>query len=365
MNRLFALIAIALLLAAPVQAQVITAQPNPAVGAVNTVQTSNGAGQNQAANATIVNDTSVPQLILGCATTCTGASVYGARPGSGNTWSMGGSTGDSNFTQYHPAWVDQYAAFCVANSVNNVTDCETDWEPDHHFKMHSSAGVYPSEVSPSISGFGTSPSIDYGSNDGAGRVVVGSAPGTSGTITWTYAYANEPPHWNNSAPICSVWNEGVRATGTITIGTNPADGDTLTIEGVVITFKTSGATGNQVNLGGTAALTTTALYNFLKGVGVTAGAAPGVDSALTHEFYTNPTSTSIGLTYTYADGVTGNAVAISTSVAGKITVPANLSGGALPLTINNVMPAPGTGKLLITGSLIAGEVIGYSCIAHW
>jgi len=44
---------------------------------------------------------------------------------------------------------------------------------------------------------------------------------------------------------CSALYDG----GSLTLSTNPNNGDTATIQGTTITFVTSGATGNQVNIG--------------------------------------------------------------------------------------------------------------------
>jgi hypothetical protein len=53
------------------------------------------------------------------------------------------------------------------------------------------------------------------------------------------------------------------ATGVLTFGGQPTADDTLTINGHAITFKASGATGAQVNIGGTATLTATAVLTYL------------------------------------------------------------------------------------------------------
>ncbi len=57
--------------------------------------------------------------------------------------------------------------------------------------------------------------------------------------------------------------DGFQATGQIVLDTNPANSDTLTINGTTITFTTGTASGNQVKVAGTAALTAAALYAFL------------------------------------------------------------------------------------------------------
>jgi hypothetical protein len=74
---------------------------------------------------------------------------------------------------------------------------------------------------------------------------------------------------------------GVAGSSSITIGTNPANGVTLTINGTVVTFVSSGASGNQVNIGASAAATATALYTVLSG---------SSDANIVKSTYTNPSS---------------------------------------------------------------------------
>lgn len=97
-------------------------------------------------------------------------------------------------------------------------------------------------------------------------------------------------------------------SNTITIGTNPAVGDTITVNGVPITFIVNGGTpvGNQVALGTTATLTATALYTFL---------AASTIAAIATATYTNP-SNGVVLATTNTNGATPYA---STSVPAKIT----------------------------------------------
>jgi hypothetical protein len=71
------------------------------------------------------------------------------------------------------------------------------------------------------------------------------------------------------------------ATESITIGTNPANGVTINVNGTVVTFVTSGATGNQVNIGGSATATATALNTFLGG---------SADVNIVKATYTNPSA---------------------------------------------------------------------------
>ncbi len=57
---------------------------------------------------------------------------------------------------------------------------------------------------------------------------------------------------------------GVKATGTITVATLPTAMDTVTVNGTVITFVASGATGSQVNIGSDAPTTAANLQLFLR-----------------------------------------------------------------------------------------------------
>jgi hypothetical protein len=80
--------------------------------------------------------------------------------------------------------------------------------------------------------------------------------------------AQQPPTivWNGPAA-GTVYNTTTFTTAanvqSVTLKHNPAASDTLTLNGCVITFVASGATGNQVNIRGSAAATATALYTML------------------------------------------------------------------------------------------------------
>jgi hypothetical protein len=75
----------------------------------------------------------------------------------------------------------------------------------------------------------------------------------------------------------------INTQNTITIGTNPASGSTITINGTVVTWIPNGNTpsGNQVALGTTATLSATALYTFL---------AASADANISKATYTNPSN---------------------------------------------------------------------------
>ena len=109
---------------------------------------------------------------------------------------------------------------------------------------------------------------------------------------------------------------GSAATGTITIATNPSDGDTVTVNGIVVTFKTSGAIGNQVNIGASAGATATALTAFLN----TSGQA-----GLAVATYTANAS---AVTVTYdVKGTAGNNFTLASGQASVTVSGAKLTGG--------------------------------------
>jgi hypothetical protein len=310
------------------------------------------------------------ELLIGNSSNTQGGDIYVTKYGYGNFGHIFFGGGDAAIYADHISGVsDPYASLMFGDDEHTYQDCE----PDFHCKGHaqiatnSFTAALTFNGSASSSNCGSGAVIEYGSNDDAGRIIMGSGSPTSCAVLWQHAYANERTYSNpstpngfvNTPPGCSARNEGVRATGTINFTGNAVNTDTLTIEGVPITFVTGTPTGNQVQIGATAALTTTNLFLFLIEYNTTPGVAPSSMPVLAHYQETQPTSTSIQLTYTYLDGVTGNAVALSTSDPTNISVPANLSGGALPAAANAVQAICGTGGMVITGTLIAGQVVSY------
>lgn len=84
-------------------------------------------------------------------------------------------------------------------------------------------------------------------------------------------------------------HQAAGATGTVTFGAAPSAGDSVTINGVAIGFVTSGPTGNQIVVAGSATAQATALAAFVNGLdeeavlGVTATSAAGVVTLTTEE----------------------------------------------------------------------------------
>lgn len=143
-------------------------------------------------------------------------------------------------------------------------------------------------------------------------IAAGGAIAATGTIT----FSGQP----------SVASQ---ATGTIVVsGGVPLDNDTVTVNGTVVTWKTSGATGNQVNIGGTAALSATALYTFL---------AASADSNISACTYADNGTGTITVT-AKVWGTAGNSITLSESSTNLTVSGATLSGGTAgnTVTVNGV-----------------------------
>lgn len=111
-----------------------------------------------------------------------------------------------------------------------------------------------------------------------------------------------------------------QATGYADFSANPANNDTLTIGGTAITFVTSGATGNQVNIGTSLAATLASLLALCKG---SADAnlvkfVYGISGASGNRFNANAAEPGSG----------GNALTLAKSSSAITLSAATLTGGA-------------------------------------
>lgn len=129
---------------------------------------------------------------------------------------------------------------------------------------------------------------------------------------------------------------GIVATGTITFSAQPAAGDTVTVNGTVVTFKAAGTilTGNQVAIGADLTHTVDALLDFL---------SASADTNINKMTYTAGgdviTCTSI------AGGTAGNAYTLAKSSVGIAISGANLTGGTAN-TGNGVLAMDGSTPIL-------------------
>jgi hypothetical protein len=133
-----------------------------------------------------------------------------------------------------------------------------------------------------------------------------------------------------------------KATGTITFAVQPLANATVTIGGTAITFVASGATGNQVNIGGTLAVTLTSLAAMLNA---------SADTNIVKATYSaSPTV----LTVTYKlPGTAGNAFTIAASVATPSG--ATLAGGAAEAPITLQLAGGTDGASGVTDATLIGS----------
>lgn len=142
------------------------------------------------------------------------------------------------------------------------------------------------------------------------------------------------------------------ATGSITFDSNPADGDTITVNGVVYTFLDTPVAGTDIQIGATAADTATNLQTVLDA---------SADPLITVATYTvNGTVVSI---VHDTPGAGGNAFTLATDSAAITLSGATLSGGvtataaddtsnAYPSGIQNPSFCVGAATVSVSGNLV-------------
>lgn len=112
-----------------------------------------------------------------------------------------------------------------------------------------------------------------------------------------------------------------RASQTLTYSGAPANNDTVTLGGVVITYKTSGATGSQVNIGGSQAAAMANLVTFIN-IG---GSANNIATLCTAVV----TSANVVTVTSIFPGIIGNLITLAKSAANIAVGGATLTGGAI------------------------------------
>jgi hypothetical protein len=131
--------------------------------------------------------------------------------------------------------------------------------------------------------------------------------------------------------------------GSATMATNVANNDTLTIAGTVVTFVTSGATGNEVNIGGSNLLTLAALLTFLNA---------STDSNLVKCTYI--VVGDVLYITAAAPGSAGDALTLAKSSTAIVVSGATLTGGATT-DISGLMQMNATDSGVIAAQGIAAE----------
>jgi Domain of unknown function (DUF4382) len=132
----------------------------------------------------------------------------------------------------------------------------------------------------------------------------------TGILEVPSALANGPLH---------VFCNGVQACSTITLTINPSNGDTLTVDGTVITFVSASPSGNQVLIGASNTATAANLQAFLF-----ASSDPKI-SLMTYS-----TTSDVTTATAIAPGTTGNAYTLATSNSNAITLSTFVLGIVAP-----------------------------------
>lgn len=136
---------------------------------------------------------------------------------------------------------------------------------------------------------------------------------------------------------------GLQATGLITFTANPTAADSITLNGTVVTFVASGATGNQVNIGGSLSLTLDALVTFANG---------SADANIAQATYVKGGTTQLKVT-AKAFSTSGNAYTLASTQVNGVVSGATLTGGAvipnisLTRKINNVSVGAANGQFAL------------------
>ncbi len=145
---------------------------------------------------------------------------------------------------------------------------------------------------------------------------------------------------------------GAKASGTITLNTNPANNDTLTINGTLITLVTGTPSGPQVKIGSTLADTAANLQAFLG-----ASSDSGIDQA------TYSTTAGVITVTDKVIGTAGNSFTLAKSSSHITLSGANLTGGTVPSSVG-FATAAGSGtdisaQLMMTSSTAIQLVPGF------
>lgn len=165
--------------------------------------------------------------------------------------------------------------------------------------------VETSTYSVTVDQFGDAPIDEYIT----GRTVTVSAPLAETT----------KENLQRIMPGANIVKEGAaKATGKITVNTNPSDSETLTVNGVVYTFKTSAVLENDIEIGEGQNATATAIQAKLS-------ASKEAKVAVANYAVDDSTDTQINVEYK-TDGADGNTFTIATNSSG-LSVDATLSGG--------------------------------------
>lgn len=163
-------------------------------------------------------------------------------------------------------------------------------------------------------------------NDLLAAIPTAGSPGGSNADAWDYVGDISDFFAKLSVGALSaniVYVDGgatAQATNTLTFSGNLSNSDTLTLQGVAITFVTGTPAGSQVKIGSTQAVTMANLITFINGGGSSANIA-GVCTAA-------QTSANVIKLTAIPPGIVGNTITLTKSAANLALGGATFSGGA-------------------------------------
>lgn len=166
---------------------------------------------------------------------------------------------------------------------------------------------------------------------------------TAGTAGNAYALAasRATPSGSTLTGGAGSGSSGTKATGDLAFTVNPTNGQTIILDGVTWTFVTSGAAGNQTNLGVSLAATLTQLQLDLT--------ASGNANIALANYAASPTQLDIAYKIV---GVIGNSYTINPGTTTATTSAATLTGGAnastVPTATLDIGPTSGTYPGVVT-----------------
>jgi hypothetical protein len=195
----------------------------------------------------------------------------------------------------------------------NITPDFTTTPPQH---LNPFARGAIATVTPTAGGSGLSQAtVGYSITTSTGSGFSGTPIIQSGFLSG-FIINDEGENYANTDTMAITGSAGVAATGTYTFTTNPTNNQTIILNGVTWTFKTSGATGTQTNIQATVQATVYQLVTDL-----TNSANGSIDVA-------NYSASGLVVRITYGSvGTAGNAYTLAAGTYGGAVSGATLTGG--------------------------------------
>jgi hypothetical protein len=246
--------------------------------------------------------------------------VYKANPAYNSTVPVGSFFGFAGAT-YGTSFVD-------SNIVADFTQV-----PPTHTDPFAGGGIIAVTITSGSSGLTT---VNWSITGGGPGTGFAGYPVVTGGVLTGFVVTNTGDGYTGSNNI--VFTLAGTAIGDILFGANPSPADTITLNGVTITFVSTVTTTHQVEIQGNLAATLTQLVSVLNGL-------PGANLIVASY---NVDATHLNITYK-TPGTAGNAYTLAASVATPSG--ATLTGGS------GVAGVQATGSYLFSGNPTPGQTI--------